>query len=206
MPLLSLRTRLVALFLVSLATAAFLFAAVAVRQFSQEERSQRALRADPPGARHRQADQRVRRAAPAQRRRCAAGLHEPPRRHHGGAGVLRRALRPAAADRGALRQRAEGHGGPARLDAARQDRQAAAGAGARPQARRRHVHARRRSRTALRRPADRRDHLRAAGALDQRVDARAGPARRPAAAPGGGRGRARRRFCSAGASRGPCRS
>jgi signal transduction histidine kinase len=39
MPLLSLRTRLVALFLVSLATAAFLFAAVAVRQFSQEERS-----------------------------------------------------------------------------------------------------------------------------------------------------------------------
>ncbi len=39
MPLLSLRTRLVALFLVSLATAAFLFAAVAVRQFSQDERS-----------------------------------------------------------------------------------------------------------------------------------------------------------------------
>ena len=39
MPLLSLRTRLVALFLVSLATAAFLFAAVAMRQFSQEERS-----------------------------------------------------------------------------------------------------------------------------------------------------------------------
>jgi two-component system OmpR family sensor kinase len=39
MPLRSLRTRLVALFLVSLATAAFLFAAVAVRQFSQEERS-----------------------------------------------------------------------------------------------------------------------------------------------------------------------
>ena len=39
MPLLSLRTRLVALFLVTLATAAFLFAAVAVRQFSQEERS-----------------------------------------------------------------------------------------------------------------------------------------------------------------------
>jgi two-component system, OmpR family, sensor kinase len=40
MPLRSLRTRLVALFLVSLAIAAFLFAAVAVRQFSQEERSQ----------------------------------------------------------------------------------------------------------------------------------------------------------------------
>jgi two-component system, OmpR family, sensor kinase len=39
MPLLSLRTRLVALFLVSLALAAFLFAAVAVRQFSQDERS-----------------------------------------------------------------------------------------------------------------------------------------------------------------------
>ena len=39
MPLRSLRTRLVALFLVSLSTAAFLFAAVAVRQFSQEERS-----------------------------------------------------------------------------------------------------------------------------------------------------------------------
>ncbi|MDX6561449.1 MAG: hypothetical protein QOD65_1263, partial [Gaiellales bacterium] len=39
MPLLSLRTRLVALFLVSLATAAFLFAAVALRQFSQDERS-----------------------------------------------------------------------------------------------------------------------------------------------------------------------
>src|SRR3954462_4917286 len=39
MPLLSLRTRLVALFLVSLATAAFLFAAVAMRQFSGEERS-----------------------------------------------------------------------------------------------------------------------------------------------------------------------
>ena len=39
MPLLSLRTRLVALFLVSLAAAAFLFAAVAVRQFSQDERS-----------------------------------------------------------------------------------------------------------------------------------------------------------------------
>ena len=39
MPLRSLRTRLVALFLVSLAIAAFLFAAVAVRQFTQEERS-----------------------------------------------------------------------------------------------------------------------------------------------------------------------
>jgi two-component system sensor histidine kinase BaeS len=39
MPLLSLRTRLVALFLVSLTLAAFLFAAVALRQFSQEERS-----------------------------------------------------------------------------------------------------------------------------------------------------------------------
>ena len=39
MPLRSLRTRLVALFLVSLAIAAFLFAAVALRQFSQEERS-----------------------------------------------------------------------------------------------------------------------------------------------------------------------
>jgi signal transduction histidine kinase len=39
MPLRSLRTRLVALFLVSLAIAAFLFAAVAVRQFSQDERS-----------------------------------------------------------------------------------------------------------------------------------------------------------------------
>jgi two-component system sensor histidine kinase BaeS len=39
MPLRSLRTRLVALFLVSLALAAFLFAAVAVRQFSKEERS-----------------------------------------------------------------------------------------------------------------------------------------------------------------------
>src|SRR5260221_7602844 len=39
MPLRSLRTRLVALFLVSLAIAAFLFAAVAVRQFSQEQRS-----------------------------------------------------------------------------------------------------------------------------------------------------------------------
>ena len=39
MPLLSLRTRLVALFLVSLTVAAFLFALVAVRQFSGEERS-----------------------------------------------------------------------------------------------------------------------------------------------------------------------
>ena len=39
MPLLSLRTRLVALFVVSLAIAAFLFAAVAVRQFTQDERS-----------------------------------------------------------------------------------------------------------------------------------------------------------------------
>ena len=39
MPLRSLRTRLVALFLVSLTIAAFLFAAVAVRQFSQDERS-----------------------------------------------------------------------------------------------------------------------------------------------------------------------
>ena len=39
MPLRSLRTRLVALFLVSLALAAFLFAAVAVRQFSNDERS-----------------------------------------------------------------------------------------------------------------------------------------------------------------------
>ena len=39
MPLRSLRTRLVALFLVSLTIAAFLFAAVAVRQFTQEERS-----------------------------------------------------------------------------------------------------------------------------------------------------------------------
>ena len=39
MPLRSLRTRLVALFLVSLAIAVFLFAVVAVRQFSQEERS-----------------------------------------------------------------------------------------------------------------------------------------------------------------------
>jgi two-component system OmpR family sensor kinase len=39
MPLRSLRTRLVALFLVSLAIAAFLFAAVSVRQFTQEERS-----------------------------------------------------------------------------------------------------------------------------------------------------------------------
>src|SRR5436305_12553183 len=39
MPLRSLRTRLVALFLVSLAIAAFLFPAVAVRQFSQDERS-----------------------------------------------------------------------------------------------------------------------------------------------------------------------
>ena len=39
MPLRSLRTRLVALFLVSLTLAAFLFAAVAVRQFSKEERS-----------------------------------------------------------------------------------------------------------------------------------------------------------------------
>jgi len=39
MPLRSLRTRLVALFLVSLALAAFLFAAVAVRQFSQEQQS-----------------------------------------------------------------------------------------------------------------------------------------------------------------------
>jgi signal transduction histidine kinase len=39
MPLLSLRTRLVALFLVTLAVAAFLFALVAVRQFSGEERS-----------------------------------------------------------------------------------------------------------------------------------------------------------------------
>ena len=39
MPLRSLRTRLVALFLVSLTIAAFLFAAVALRQFTQEERS-----------------------------------------------------------------------------------------------------------------------------------------------------------------------
>jgi two-component system OmpR family sensor kinase len=39
MPLRSLRTRLVALFLVSLAIAAFLFAAVAVRQYSQDERA-----------------------------------------------------------------------------------------------------------------------------------------------------------------------
>ena len=39
MPLRSLRTRLVALFLVSLTIAAFLFAAVAVRQFSQDERA-----------------------------------------------------------------------------------------------------------------------------------------------------------------------
>jgi two-component system OmpR family sensor kinase len=39
MPLRSLRTRLVALFLVSLALAAFLFAAVAVRQFSKDERA-----------------------------------------------------------------------------------------------------------------------------------------------------------------------
>src|SRR5215210_2318781 len=39
MPLRSLRTRLVALFLVSLAIAAFLFSAVALRQFTQEERS-----------------------------------------------------------------------------------------------------------------------------------------------------------------------
>src|SRR4051794_10171778 len=39
MPLLSLRTRLVALFLVTLTVAAFLFALVAVRQFSAEERS-----------------------------------------------------------------------------------------------------------------------------------------------------------------------
>ena len=47
--LLSLRTRLVALFLVSLAVAALLFAVVAVRQFTQDERIARALRAEPPG-------------------------------------------------------------------------------------------------------------------------------------------------------------
>ena len=112
MPLLSLRTRLVALFLVSLATAAFLFAAVAVRQFSQEERSRARSELSRQALEHRQADQGVRRASG-----CAAQAGAPQDftsalgEHHGGARVLRRALRPAAADRGALRQGAEGHGG-----------------------------------------------------------------------------------------------
>ena len=64
------------------------------------------------------------------------------------------------------------------------------GADARPEARRRHLDARRGQRVPLRRPADRRDRRRPPGALDQRLDARAGSPRRAAAAAGRGRRRA----------------
>ena len=134
MPLRSLRTRLVALFLVSLAIAAFLFAAVAVRQFTQEERSRARSELS------RQATQTVRLIEEFAEKRLSGEAGAPPTSpaawgHHGGARVLRRAIRAGAADRrGALRQGAEGTE-TARLEAAGDEGQ---GADARPEARRRH--------------------------------------------------------------------
>src|SRR6476469_7622299 len=137
MPLLSLRTRLVALFLVSLATAAFLFAAVAMRQFSQEERS----RARSELSRQALESGQLIEEFAEQRLADKAGAPEDFATRLGGitaARVLRRPLGPAAADRrGPLREGAEGHGGAARLEAARQDRQGPSCADARSEARRR---------------------------------------------------------------------
>ena len=116
------------------------------------------------------------------------------RRHHGRARVLRRPLGPAAADRrgalrkGARRARRDGSTGSCSARPARPRRQTldlklADGT----------QDARGRQRLPLRRRADRRDRRGPAGAHDQCLDARAGPALRPAAAAGRGGRRAGRR-------------
>ena len=125
MPLRSLRTRLVALFLVSLAIAAFLFAAVAVRQFSQDERSR--ARSDLS----RQSLQIVRLIEEFAEKRLEGEAGAPADFATSLGGITDANVyfvgrwRPLAADRrGALRQGPQGHGGPAQLDAARQERAA----------------------------------------------------------------------------------
>ena len=178
MPLRSLRTRLVALFLVSLAIAAFLFAAVAVRQFTQEERSRARARAEWSVAEDGEADRGVRREAAAWRGGRAARLRDPAWGHH------RRARATSSGSSGLsppidevrFAQGAGGHRGSASTGSvwdARAETQTlnlkladgtstiASAAGFR-----------------YRRSADRRDRRRPAGALDQHVDARAGPPRR----------------------------
>ena len=126
MPLRSLRTRLVALFLVSLALAAFLFAAVAVRQFSKEERS----RARSELSRQSLSTVKLIEEFANKRLRGEAGAPDDfatrARQHHGRERLLRRPLRSRAADRGALRQGPEGHRGAPQLEAPRQDGEGAA--------------------------------------------------------------------------------
>ena len=191
MPLRSLRTRLVALFLVSLAIAAFLFAAVAVRQFSQEERSRARSELSRQSLQIVQlieefAEKRLRGEAGAP----ADFATQPGWRSRRRTSTSSGARRPLAADRrGALRQGSEGHRGAARLEAARQE---GPRADAQPEARRRHLDDRRRRPASATAAADRRDRRRPARALDQRLDARAGPPLRAAAAAGAGRGGARR--------------
>ena len=193
MPLRSLRTRLVALFLVSLAIAAFLFAAVAVRQFSQEERSRARSELSRQSLQivkliEEFAEKRLqRRGGRAARLRDAASAASRTRTCTSSGAA---ACSPPI-DEVRLRPGAEGHRGAARTGrcSARQDARAqtlnlkladgtstiAAAAGFR-----------------YGRPADRRDRRGAAGALDQRLDARAGPPLRAAAAAGAGGGGARR--------------
>ena len=122
MPLRSLRTRLVALFLVSLAIAAFLFAAVAVRQFSQDERSR--ARADLS----RQSLQIVKLIEEFAEKRLHGEAGAPPDFATSLGGITNAHVyfvgqrRPLAADRrGQLRPGSEGHRGAAQLDAAGQE-------------------------------------------------------------------------------------
>ena len=150
MPLRSLRTRLVALFLVSLTIAAFLFAAVALRQFTQEERSRARSELS------RQSLQIVKLIEEFAEKRLNGEAGAPPDFATSLGGITTTNVyfvgsrRPVRADRrGPLRQGAEGHRGAPQLDASGQGRQ---GADARPEARRRHVHDRGRRRLPLRQP------------------------------------------------------
>ena len=191
MPLRSLRTRLVALFLVSLDDRCLSLRGRRAAAVHPGGALARPLRSESPVVADREADRGVRREAPQRRGGRAARLRDQPGRHHERQRLLRRAVAASRAPIDEVNFGKAPKGTEERLElvASGQEGQ---GADAQPEARRRHLDDRGRRRLPLRQAADRRDRRRAAGALDQHLDARPGPPLRAAAAAGPGRRGARR--------------